>query len=101
MRNQNNRLTIIVASISVVFLLGLVALLLWSEGTFASREAAWESLENAIITLMGEYPDKPKTIVGRIIQLLLLVFSTFAFGAIVGKISSLSSSLIILDSNCG
>lgn len=88
MGNQNNRLTLIVASISVVLLVGLIALLLWSEGTFASKGAAWESLENAIITLMGEYPDKPKTIVGRIVQLLLLVFSTFAFGAIVGKISS-------------
>ncbi|PSR16607.1 hypothetical protein C8255_17000 [filamentous cyanobacterium CCP3] len=88
MGNQNNRLTLIVASISVVLLVGLIALLLWSEGTFASKGAAWESLENAIITLMGEYPDKPKTIVGRIVQLLLLVFSTFAFGAIVGKVSS-------------
>jgi voltage-gated potassium channel len=88
MGNQNNRLTLIIASISVVLLLGLITLLLWSEGTFASRGVVWESLENAIITLMGEYPDKPKTIVGRIVQLLLLVFSTFAFGAIVGKVSS-------------
>jgi voltage-gated potassium channel len=88
MRNQNSRLTLIIASISAVLLLGLITLLLWSEGTFASRNAAWESLENALITLMGEYPDKPKTIVGRVVQLLLLVFSTFAFGAIVGKISS-------------
>lgn len=88
MRNQNNRLTFIVASVLVILLLGLITLLLWSEGTFASRDAVWDSLENAIITLMGEYPDKPKTIVGRVVQLLLLIFGTFAFGAIVGKISS-------------
>ncbi|WP_416669788.1 potassium channel family protein [Egbenema bharatensis] len=88
MQSQNKRLRFIFASALVLLLVGLITLLLWSEGTFASRAAAWESLENALITLMGEYPDKPKTIVGRVVQLLLLIFSTFAFGAIVGKISS-------------
>lgn len=89
MQKQNDRLKLVLASIAIFLsLVGLITLLLWSEGALASREAAWEVLENAIITLMGEYPDKPHTITGRVLQLLLLVFGTFAFGAIVGKISS-------------
>ncbi|MEA5511277.1 NAD-binding protein [Crocosphaera sp. UHCC 0190] len=67
----------------------LITLLLWSENGFMSKAAAWEVVENAIITLMGEYPEKPTTITGRVIQLFLLVFGTLAFGTIVGKISSL------------
>ncbi|GAX36064.1 putative potassium channel protein [Nodularia sp. NIES-3585] len=89
MKKQNDRLTLVLTSIAVFLLLvGLTTLLLWSEGALGSRKATWEALENAIITLMAEYPDKPQTILGRILQLLLLVFGTFAFGAIVGKISS-------------
>jgi voltage-gated potassium channel len=78
--------TFLVLIAATLLLVSLVSLLVWSEGTGAST--FWEVLENAIITLMGEYPDKPHTITGRILQLLLLVFGTFAFGAIVGKISS-------------
>jgi voltage-gated potassium channel len=86
---RNSRLTLIAASIAIFLLLiGLITLLLWSEGALTSGEETWEVLENAIITLMGEYPDKPRTIAGRILQLLLLIFGTFAFGAIVGKTSS-------------
>ncbi|WP_323294214.1 potassium channel family protein [Crocosphaera sp. XPORK-15E] len=71
------------------FIASLITLLLWSENGFMSKAAAWEVVENAIITLMGEYPEKPTTITGRVIQLFLLVFGTLAFGTIVGKISSL------------
>ncbi len=89
-RMQNNtRKQIGVATAAIVFCLaGLVGLLLWSEGAWTSKEATWEVLENAIITLMGEYPDKASSLTGRVIQILLLIFGTFAFGAIVGKISS-------------
>ncbi|WAL60718.1 potassium channel family protein [Thermocoleostomius sinensis] len=87
--NQNSRLNLIAASIALLSLLvGLILSLLWSEGALTSSEGAWDVLENALITLMGEYPDKPKTIAGQVLQLLLLIFGTFAFGAIVGKISS-------------
>jgi voltage-gated potassium channel len=65
-----------------------IAILLWSEKAFSSSEKTWEVLTNALITLMGEYPDKPKTFAGQISQLLLLILGTFAFGAIVGSISS-------------
>lgn len=79
--------------ILIVFLIvgigiGLILLLLWLEGELTSEAVAWEAIENAIIALMGEYPDKPNTVSGRLIQLFLLVFGTFAFGAIVGKVSS-------------
>ena len=80
-------LILIILLILGIFI-GLIFLLLWSEGALNSTAVAWEAIENSIIALMGEYPDKPNTIAGRIIQLFLLVFGTFAFGAIVGKISS-------------
>ncbi|APB35206.1 Ion transport 2 domain protein [Gloeomargarita lithophora Alchichica-D10] len=66
----------------------VVVILLWSEGGFADPATAWEVFTNILITLVGEYPDKPKTILGQIFQLLLLLFGTFIFGAIVGKFSS-------------
>lgn len=81
------QIQVVVVSLAVAPVLG--GLLLWSEGSLTSSEAAWEALENAVITLMGEYPDKPSTVAGRIVQLLLLIFGTFIFGAIVGKISSI------------
>ncbi|MEN9217021.1 MAG: NAD-binding protein [Gloeomargarita sp. HHBFW_bins_162] len=65
-----------------------ILLLFWSEGGFASPDAAWQILSNALITLVGEYPDQPKTILGQVVQLVLLLFGTFVFGAIVGKFSS-------------
>jgi voltage-gated potassium channel len=73
---------------ALLFLASLILSLLWSEGAFHTGRPAWEVLEDAIITLMGEYPDKPITVAGRLIQLLLLVFGTLAFGAVVGRISS-------------
>ncbi len=66
----------------------VVVMLLWSEGGFADPATAWEIFTNVLITLVGEYPDKPKTILGQIFQLLLLLFGTFTFGALVGKFSS-------------
>ena len=89
MKKQNGRLQFIAVAIALFLLLiTVIILLLWSEGAFGSREAAWELLENSIIVLMGEYPDKPRTFAGQILQLILLVFGTFVFGAIVGRISS-------------
>ncbi len=67
-------------------LASVVALLLWQEG---GSSGPWEVLENIVITLMGEYPDKPRSPVGRVLQLLLLISGTFIFGAISGKISSI------------
>lgn len=87
---NNNRLTLILGILgTIVLLLGAVLLLAWSEGSTESAEEFWDVLENVVITLMGEYPDKPKTLLGRIIQLFLLVFGTLLFGTIIGKISSL------------
>lgn len=81
------RLLFLVIGISGLFL-GVIVLLLWSEGALTSKTATWNVLENALITLMGEYADKPRTITGRVLQLCLLLFGTVVFGAIVGKVSS-------------
>ena len=72
----------------VLFFAGVVGLLLWQEGG-SSGNSPWEVLENIIITLMGEYPDKPRSPLGRVLQLLLLASGTFILGAISGKISSI------------
>ncbi len=70
-------------------MVGAVGMMLfWSEGGFTDPATAWEIVTNVLITLVGEYPDKPKTIPGQIFQLLLLLFGTFIFGALVGKFSS-------------
>ncbi len=90
MQTQNSRLQLILAVlVGLLLLLGVMGLLMWSEGVFTSQQGFWEVLENALITLMGEYPDKPKTPMGRVLQLFLLIFGTFLFGTIIGKISSL------------
>ncbi|WP_008318734.1 potassium channel family protein [Leptolyngbya sp. PCC 6406] len=85
-RNSRLKLTLALTSAGLA-LFSVIGLLLWSEGQLSGR-AFWEGLEDAIITLMGEYPDKPRTVTGRVLQLVLLVFGTFIFGAIIGKISS-------------
>jgi voltage-gated potassium channel len=72
----------------LVVLVCLVALLYWAEQTLAPDVGFWSVLENTIIVLMGEYPDKPSSVLGRIAQLALLVFGTLMFGAVVGKMSS-------------
>lgn len=82
------RQLLILSSIIFLVLAGPIAALLLSEGAFSSPERTWEILENALITLMGEYPDKPKTFAGQVAQLLLLIFGTIAFGAIIGSVSS-------------
>ncbi|WOB43064.1 potassium transporter [Thermoleptolyngbya oregonensis NK1-22] len=89
MKRRSERFGFAFATTAIVLILiSLIGLLLWSEGALTNREAIWETLTNAIITLMGEYPDKPRSFLGQILQLLLLIFGTFVFGAIVGKISS-------------
>lgn len=77
----------LLVAITSLSLVGLVGLLLWIEGA-NSQDQAWELLENVIITLLGEYPDRPKTLTGQVLQLLLFIFGTFAFGAVIGRISS-------------
>ncbi|MBE9135878.1 NAD-binding protein [Nodosilinea sp. LEGE 07088] len=77
----------LIALIVVSMLAIAVSLLLWQESGPISPP--WEVLENIVITLMGEYPDKPKSPLGRVLQLLLLISGTFIFGAISGKISSI------------
>ncbi|MFQ4139938.1 potassium channel family protein [Nodosilinea sp. PGN35] len=85
--NRKLRQRLIALAVAIAFT-AVVGLLLWQEGRGTSGTVPWEVLENIVITLMGEYPDKPKSPVGRVVQLLLLIFGTFIFGAISGKISS-------------
>lgn len=46
-------------------------------------------VENTIIAMLGEYPDKPHSLIARGLQLLWFAFSVVIFGLVVGKISSL------------
>jgi voltage-gated potassium channel len=89
-QNQDARLGGILLGIiaTLLTLLTILALFLWSEGDTPPSYRFWDGLENAIIALMGEYPDRPTTPIGRVLQLLLLMFGTFIFGAISGKVSS-------------
>jgi voltage-gated potassium channel len=66
-----------------------VGLYLGSEGVLQQPSFFWEALENALIALMGEYPERPHTVFGRILQLVLLILGTGLFGAWIGAISSL------------
>jgi len=71
-----------------VSLLGIIGLLILYEVFLIPEQSLWDVLENVLITLMGEYPEKPRSVIGRVLQLLLLIFGTFIFGTFVGKISS-------------
>ncbi|WP_297041116.1 hypothetical protein [Thermosynechococcus sp. OHK43] len=73
---------------AIAILVLLIVAFVWSEEALQSPSRAWEALSNAIITLVGEYPDRPRTLLGQVVQLLLLLFGTFAFGALIGKFSS-------------
>ncbi|URR34741.1 NAD-binding protein [Thermosynechococcus sp. HN-54] len=73
---------------AIAILVLLIGAFLWSEEALQSPRQAWETLSNALITLVGEYPDRPRTLPGQVLQLLLLLFGTFAFGALIGKFSS-------------
>ncbi|MBT4816054.1 MAG: potassium transporter, partial [Lentisphaerae bacterium] len=87
MHRQHPRLrAALIWGVLVCLLAGTVALLLVAE---RADRPFWETLENAVIVLMGEYPDRPASHAGRVLQLLLLVFGTLVFGAIIGKVSSL------------
>jgi voltage-gated potassium channel len=86
---QNRCIKLLLACLAVLLVLAcLIGLLYWAERSLAPEMGFWGVLENAIIVLMGEYPDKPSSALGRVAQLVLLVFGTLMFGAIVGKISS-------------
>ena len=47
-----------------------------------------EVTENTVITMLGEYPDKPRSLIARSLQLLWFAFSVLIFGLVVGTISS-------------
>ncbi|MEG3436366.1 NAD-binding protein [Pannus brasiliensis CCIBt3594] len=89
MRKLDRNGKIIVISLSVLLSVTIpIASLLWSEGAFTSRKKTWDVLQSALISLMGEYPDRPNTFIGQVSQLILLGFGNLALGAIIGSISS-------------
>ena len=86
---KRKKIKLLLFSIAPLATVGLAAFLMYfSDRLYGVTESFWDILERIIIVLMGEYPDQPITILGRIIQVLLLVSSTVLMGAIVGKISS-------------
>lgn len=93
---RRSKLGVICISITVT-LIALITLLLWSEGGLTSKAALWEVLENSLIALLGEYPDEPRTITGRVIQLFLLIVGTLGFGAVIGTSSSFFITRALLE----
>ncbi|MEA3450573.1 MAG: NAD-binding protein [Bacteroidota bacterium] len=75
--------------IFIVILSGLIYCAYHYEQQVKPNIRFFDVIENSIIILMGEYPDKPVSTESRIIQLILLIFGTLLFGAIIGKVSSL------------
>jgi voltage-gated potassium channel len=75
----------------IILVLGLLSLIFmkyWFEIGSNPNAGLWDALENSFVVLTGEYPSRPSSLGGRIVQLILLIFGTLIFGAIVGKISS-------------
>ncbi len=72
----------------IVVVLAFSALMFFSMCFQGSSPNYFEVLERILIVLMGEYPDPPTTVFGRVLQLALLLFSTVLVGAIVGKVSA-------------
>ena len=70
LRNNNPRRgSSLFLGFGLLLLLAIIGLLILDEVFMVGERSPWEVLENAIITLMGEYPDKPTTVLGRILQL--------------------------------
>jgi len=99
-RNKNPRRLPLLLGFGLLLLLTIIGLLIWNEVVIVSERSPWEVLEDAIITLMGEYPDKPTTVLARILQLLLLVFGTLVFGTVVGKVSSIFVTSALAQEKC-
>lgn len=85
------RLLHVTALILVVFLifLGGVFLVYQQERDVTPDQTYFDELEDCVIVVMGEYPDKPRSVSARIFQLVLLAFGVLLFGTVVGKISSI------------
>ncbi len=72
----------------IVVVLAFSAMMFFSMCFQGSSPNYFEVLERILIVLMGEYPDPPATVFGRVLQLALLLFSTVLVGGIVGKVSA-------------
>jgi voltage-gated potassium channel len=87
--NKRKKLKVaVIASLPVAVIL-LAALLMYGSEHFSEKGVGfWTIVERILIVLMGEYPEQPITVAGRIVQLIVLMLSTVLVGAIFGKISS-------------
>lgn len=59
-----------------------------AERKVSPKVTFYDEFENSAIALLGEYPDRPKSLVARIFQLVLLAFGVLIFGYIVSRVSS-------------
>jgi voltage-gated potassium channel len=80
---------LLLIAVVISLFLGGVFLVYLQERSVRPEIDFFDVLENAVIVIMGEYPDKPRSAVARIFQLFLLILGALLFGTVIGKISSL------------
>ena len=83
-----SHLSILILVVIALFLVA-VFIVYKQEKALSPELTYFEELENSMIVVMGEYPDKPRSVSARIFQLVLLGFGVLLLGTVVGKISSI------------
>ena len=83
---KHNYLMLVV--LPLIFIFSVIIIFYFSEKTANPNLHFLEVFERAIITITGEYPDTPLTPLGRLLQLIMLVFGVLLLGTIIGKVSS-------------
>lgn len=82
-----HHLIFIILAVICLYLFGIFIIYL-QEKDVSPEVTYFDELENSVIVVMGEYPDKPRSITARILHLILLAFGVLLFGTVVAKISS-------------
>lgn len=90
MRRKLRKSHIIIMAICALALFLGGAYLVYIEEKKCDPNATYiDELQNATITIMGEYPEKPHSTIAKLYQLFLLAVGVLLLGTIVGKISSI------------
>lgn len=84
---MNKKIIFLVIAVLAVLVLLTVGLY-WTESGFDSSVRLFDILENTLIALFGEYPDRPMTISGRLLFLGIFFIGLLVSGVIIGKISA-------------
>ena len=90
MKKKLRLIHIVILTLAVIALfLGGVFLVYLNEKSAKPEITYFDELESSVIVVMGEYPEKPRSVSVRIFQLVLLAFGVLLFGTVVGKISAI------------